>query len=158
MTFCTGQLHPFTIYRTGFFFFFFFLRVRCSVVQCYYVFLLLIPWQSSISLWQLWILVGFLWLIFILNYMFRHSVLSIIVLEMCTSLMFSTMDIPFEYLIKNVTFRLIMSYLNSLLGYSRLCNWLSLRCLVPWINHLPSVCWSTFGNNVWNDSGFVNLT
>ena len=42
--------------------------------------------------------------------------------------------------------------------YSRLCNWLSLRCLVPWINHLPPVCWSTFGILVWNDSGYVNLT
>ena len=27
---------------------------------------------------------------------------------------------------------------------SRLCNWLSLWRLVPWINHLPPVCWSTF--------------
>ena len=35
---------------------------------------------------------------------------------------------------------------------------LSLRCLVPWINHLPPVCWSTFGILVWNDSGYVNLT
>ena len=25
-----------------------------------------------------------------------------------------------------------------------ICNWLSLRCLVPWINPLPLVCWSTF--------------
>ena len=40
----------------------------------------------------------------------------------------------------------------------QLCNWLSLRCLVPWINHLPPVCWSTFGILVWNDSGYVNLT
>ena len=29
-------------------------------------------------------------------------------------------------------------------GSSRLCNWLSLRRLVPWMNHLPPVCWSTF--------------
>ena len=27
-----------------------------------------------------------------------------------------------------------------------------------WINHLPPVCWSTFGILVWNDSGYVNLT
>ena len=26
---------------------------------------------------------------------------------------------------------------------SRLCNWLSLRWFAPWINHLPSVWWST---------------
>ena len=29
---------------------------------------------------------------------------------------------------------------------------------MPWINHLPPVCWSTFGILVWNDSGYVNLT
>ena len=37
-----------------------------------------------------------------------------------------------------------MSCLDSLLWYSkgssRLCNWLSLQCLVAWINHLPPVC------------------
>ena len=27
--------------------------------------------------------------------------------------------------------------------YVRLCNWLSLRRLVLWINHLPPACWST---------------
>ena len=41
-----------------------------------------------------------------------------------------------------------VSCLHSPLGFStgssRLRNWLSLRCLVPWINHLPPVCWSTF--------------
>ena len=36
--------------------------------------------------------------------------------------------------------------------------WLTQSCLVPWINHLPPVCWSTFGILVWNDSGYVNLT
>ena len=29
---------------------------------------------------------------------------------------------------------------------------------MPWINHLPPVCWSTFGILVWNDSRYVNLT
>ena len=29
-------------------------------------------------------------------------------------------------------------------GSSRLSNWLSLRCLGPWMNHLPPVWWSTF--------------
>ena len=41
-----------------------------------------------------------------------------------------------------------MSHLATQLGYSagdfRLCNWLSLRRLVSWINHLPPACWSTF--------------
>ena len=29
-------------------------------------------------------------------------------------------------------------------GGFRLCNWLSLRRLVSWINHLPPACWSSF--------------
>ena len=29
-------------------------------------------------------------------------------------------------------------------GSSRLSNWFSLRCLGPWMNHLPPVWWSTF--------------
>ena len=33
---------------------------------------------------------------------------------------------------------------NILQGSFRLCNWLSLRRLVSWINHLPPACWSTF--------------
>ena len=41
-----------------------------------------------------------------------------------------------------------MSHLATQLGFLqgsfRLCNWLSLRRLVPWINHLPPACWSTF--------------
>ena len=40
----------------------------------------------------------------------------------------------------------------------RLCNWLSLWCLVPWINHLPPTCSVLFGNLVWNDGRFVRLT
>ena len=39
-------------------------------------------------------------------------------------------------------------YKDILQGSSRLCNWLSLRRLVPWINHLPPVSWSIFGNRV----------
>ena len=34
--------------------------------------------------------------------------------------------------------------LDILQGSFMLCNWLSLRRLVSWINHLPPACWSTF--------------
>ena len=34
--------------------------------------------------------------------------------------------------------------LDILQGSFRLCNWLSLRRLVSWINHFPIACWSTF--------------
>ena len=30
--------------------------------------------------------------------------------------------------------------------------------IIPRINHLPPVCWSTFGILVWNDSAYVNVT
>ena len=33
---------------------------------------------------------------------------------------------------------------DVLQGSFRLCNWLPLRRLVSWINHLPPVCWFTF--------------
>ena len=32
-------------------------------------------------------------------------------------------------------------------GYFWLCDWLSLCCLVPWINQLASVCGTIFFNN-----------
>ena len=35
-------------------------------------------------------------------------------------------------------------FIYYLIDNIRLCNWLSLRRMVPWINHLPPVCWSTF--------------
>ena len=49
-------------------------------------------------------------------------------------------------------------YKDILQGSSRLCNWVSLWCLVPWINHLPPACWSTFRKSSLNDSRFVSLT
>ena len=41
------------------------------------------------------------------------------------------------------------SCVNNILQWSfRLCNWLSLRRLVSWINHLPPACWSTFWKSI----------
>ena len=53
--------------------------------------------------------------------------------------------------------RCILSSRIFYMGSSRLCNWLSLHCLVLWIDHLPPVCWSTFWKFVLNDSWFVSL-
>ena len=39
---------------------------------------------------------------------------------------------------------ILLLNLDILQGSFRLCNWLSLRRLVSWINHLPPACWSTF--------------
>ena len=50
-------------------------------------------------------------------------------------------------------------YKDIILGSSRLCDWLSLWCLLPRMNHLPPVCRSTFRIYlVWNDGGFVSMT
>ena len=38
--------------------------------------------------------------------------------------------------------------LDILQGSFRLCNWLSLWCLVSWITHLPPACWSTFWKSI----------
>ena len=38
-------------------------------------------------------------------------------------------------------------YQNLLQGSFGLCNWLFLWHLVPWINKLPPVCWSTFSKS-----------
>ena len=39
---------------------------------------------------------------------------------------------------------LVLLSFDILQGSFRLYNWLSLRRLVSWINHLPHACWSTF--------------
>ena len=49
-------------------------------------------------------------------------------------------------------------YSDVLQGSSRLCNWLSLWRFVPWINHLPPVCWSTFWKSSLKLCRFVSLT
>ena len=63
------------------------------------------------------------------------------------SWMFPSLDILFEYWIEHVTFGLLYVMLGfptrifykGVLGFTKDC-----RCLVPWINQLPLVCWSTF--------------
>ena len=42
----------------------------------------------------------------------------------------------------------ILLNLDILQGSFKLCNWLSLRRLVSWINHLPPACWSTFWKSI----------
>ena len=39
----------------------------------------------------------------------------------------------------------------NLQGSFRLCNWLSLRRLMLWINHLPPACWSTFWKSIFKE-------
>ena len=62
--------------------------------------------------------------------------------------MLLSLDLLWEYRIQHGANGPFVSHLATQLGYSagsfRLCNWLSLRRLVSWINHLPPACWSTF--------------
>ena len=90
----------------------------------------------------------YLALLFILNYMFRLSVSSSdsanAHLPGCFRPWIFHLNIGLNMLPSDS----FVSCLDYLLGYSTgaglICNWLSLRCLVPWINHLPPVYWSTF--------------
>ena len=57
------------------------------------------------------------------------------------------------------------AYMRRLTNHNRFRKWLpdfltefSLWCLIPWINYLPSVCWSTFWKYNLKDSWYVSLT
>ena len=57
--------------------------------------------------------------------------------------MFPAMVIAFEFWIEQAPLKLS--------GEIQALQPIALAGLVPWINHFPPVCWSTFGNLVWND-------
>ena len=78
---------------------------------------------------------------------------NVIIVICATPWVFSPLNILLEYWIEHVTFGLLYVVFTfptgiSCWGSSRLCVWLSLQRLMPWINHLPLVCWSTFWNLV----------
>ena len=104
----------------------------------------------------------YLALLFILNYMFRLSVSSSdsanAHLPGCFRPWIFHLNIGLNMLPSDS----FVSCLDYLLGYSTgaglICNWLSLRCLVPWINHLPPVYWSTFWKSSLKWRWVVSLT
>ena len=53
-------------------------------------------------------------------------------------------NIGFNTVLRTPLCHILLLNLDILQGSFRLCNWLSLRRLVSWINHLPPACWSTF--------------
>ena len=80
-------------------------------------------------------------------------------------MMFLPLDFPFEHSIEHVTLGLLYAMLDSLLGYSTgylQALQLILHSLVGAVNHPLATCLlyvgPLFGNQVWNDSGFVSLT
>ena len=60
--------------------------------------------------------------------------------------MFLSLDLLSEYRIQHGAIGPL--YVTSNYSTLQLCNWLSLRCLVSWINHLPRACWSTFWKSI----------
>ena len=63
--------------------------------------------------------------------------------------MYQPLDLSFGILDWNVAIRLLyVKFVYSIrIFYFGVCNWMPLRCLVPSIIYLPSVCWSTFGKS-----------
>ena len=72
---------------------------------------------------------------------------------------FPSLDLLLEYWIDHVNIRLF--YVKFVFSNTIFCrgvgNRLSLRCLVPWINHLHPLCWPTLWKLVSNNSWFVSL-
>ena len=82
-----------------------------------------------------------------------HYFLDIILFhhEMHNSLDVTVPGHSLEYWIEHVSFGLLyvmFTFPTRILYSSRLCNWLSLRRLVSWINHLPLYVGPLFGNPV----------
>ena len=91
----------------------------------------------------------FMSILFIFKDIFRLSVIKYLRLCQCTTpWMFPSMDILLvldgTWYFRTPLCHVYIPYLDILQGSFRLCNWLSLRRLLSWINHWPPVCWSTF--------------
>ena len=93
------------------------------------------------------LILGCLWpLVFVLNNILIlgiwHSTISH--LPWCFCPWTSFQNIRFNTVPSTPLCHIYLLNLDNLQGSFRLCNWLSLWRLVPWINHLPPACLSTF--------------
>ena len=117
--------------------------VRCSGVDSRYVILLLLPYDCDYYLSSMAISI-------ILNYTFWVFCDWVyLVLLLLTSLDASApgpslLNIGLNMLPSDFFMSCLDLYWDILQGRSRLYSWLFFRCLVPWINHVSLVCWSTF--------------
>ena len=156
MTLYISQLHPITVYRTGF---------GCALFWSW-MSLCLPSINFLIEFYFIAIIVtilGFLSPSFLLwttclDFLKQNSSGSA---KAYVRRCFHHWTFPLKIKINMLHSDPFMSCLNSLLGYStrefQALQLFSLGCLVSGINHLPPVSWSTFGDSVWNDSGFVSL-
>ena len=131
------KLHPITFYRTLFLESARFLGWMPLIV-CFGLPIVSCSLINSLILGCLWLLV------FVLN--------NTLILVICCS---AISHVPGCFCpwtsFQNISFNMVpsdpfMSHLATQLilqGSFRLCNWLSLRRLVSWINHLPPACWKS---------------
>ena len=129
-----ARLHPITFYR----------GMRGSWSECHFVFSLV--YQLCLALWS------------------QPNTRMLVTLCICLKQYFDTRylvfyntspprmfcswtffeNIGFNTVLRTPLCHILLLNLDILQESFRLCNWLSLRRLVSWINHLPPACWSTF--------------
>ena len=118
------ELHPITVYMAGFW------ERAVPLLNATCCFLWFQPFVSYSMVIRL--ILGCLWpLVSVLNYILTLGILRSVIFHLPGC--FLSLDLP-EYRIQHT---IGLLYVTSI-------YWLSLRCLVSWINHLPPVCWSTF--------------
>ena len=71
----------------------------------------------------------------------------------CPLTFFATTGLNFSHHINQI----YIPNKDNLQECCRLCDWVSLWCLVLWMNHLSSVCWYVLGKPILNDSSSVIL-
>ena len=145
MTLYIGQQHPITVYRTDFWVF---VVLLLSVIRCscyYYLYIILFHhYFHHDNCDYHWNVYGHS-LLFELH--FRLSLPKWFWFSKCTSpWRFPPLDILLEYWIEHVTFGLlyVMFTFPTRMFYRGVPCFANEWRLVPWIYHLPPVCWSTF--------------
>ena len=120
---------------------------NCILSYVHYILNSITPWFSS---WELWLSLRFFMAIdYFLNYTLDFLYLSSSGSANAQLLGFFcpwtfSLNIGLNVLPLDSFMLCLHSLIDILCGSSRLCSILSLWRLVPWIDHLPPVCWSTF--------------
>ena len=147
VTFYIGQQHPITVCRTVFGYALFWrwvslgAPVTISLIEFYFIMTFIMTVVA--------IIVIFTTIHYFLNYTLGFLQLSSsgsvnAQLPGCFRPWIFSLNIGLNMLPSDSFLSCLYSLLRFLQGNSRLCNWLSLQRLVPWISHLLPVCWSTF--------------
>ena len=120
----------------------------CSVVWHWRMPLFVFFWFSNcVLLFDKSLILGCLWpLVFVLNNILILGIWCSTIPHFlgcfCPWTFFQ--NIGFNTVLTDLLCHILLLNLDILQGSFRLCNWLSLRRVVSWINYLPHACWSTF--------------